>query len=53
MEKPTVPLSMRIEPDLKAKLKRLAERENRSLANFIETALRQLAAEACTHAERR
>lgn len=38
----TVPLSMRLDPDLKAKLKRLAERENRSLTNYIETALRRL-----------
>jgi predicted transcriptional regulator len=33
---------MRLDPDLKAKLKRLAERENRSLTNYIETALRRL-----------
>lgn len=38
----TVLISMRVGPDLKAKLMRLAKRENRSLTNYIETMLRDL-----------
>jgi len=38
----TAPFSMRLEPDLKAELQKLADAENRSLTNFIETELRKL-----------
>lgn len=41
----TAPFSMRLPPDLKARLQALADAENRSLTNFIETRLRQIAAE--------
>ena len=41
----TAPLSMRLDPDLKACLKKLAKNENRSLTNYIETALRELASQ--------
>jgi predicted transcriptional regulator len=37
----TLPFSMRLDPDLKAKLSKLADKENRSLTNYIETLLRQ------------
>lgn len=49
----TAPLSMRLDPDLKARLKRLAQRENRSLTNFIETKLRCIANEAPAESERK
>lgn len=35
----TVPFSMRLPPDLKADLQKLADRENRTLTNYIETQL--------------
>jgi predicted transcriptional regulator len=39
----TAPFSMRLPPELKARLQKLAEAENRSLTNFIETKLREIA----------
>jgi len=42
--KKTAPFSMRLEPDLKDELQKLADAENRSLTNFIETELRKLVA---------
>jgi len=41
-----LPFSMRFDPDLKADLQRLADAENRSLSNFIETRLRQIVADS-------
>jgi len=41
----TAPFSMRLEPDLKAQLQRLAEQEYRSLTNYVETVLRKHVAE--------
>jgi len=35
-------LSMRLDPELKERLKELAARENRSLTNYIETQLREI-----------
>jgi hypothetical protein len=35
------PFSMRLRADLKAALKRLADRENRSLTNYVETVLQE------------
>lgn len=35
---------MRLPPDLKAELQKLADKENRSLTNYIETKLREIAA---------
>lgn len=35
------PVTIRLSPELLAQVRRSAERENRSLTNFIETALRQ------------
>jgi len=40
------PFSMRLEPELKAALQRLAEADNRSLTNYVETILRQHVAES-------
>lgn len=37
----TSPLSMRLDPDVKAALKRLAEKDNRTLTNYVETLIRQ------------
>lgn len=37
-------LSLRIDDEIIEKLKRLAEKENRSLSNFIETILKQYVA---------
>lgn len=37
----TLPFSMRLDPDLKAELQRLADADNRSLTNYVETVLRQ------------
>jgi len=37
----TEALSQRIDPQLKADLEELARRENRSLANYVQTILRQ------------
>lgn len=34
---------MRLDPKLRAKLQRLADKENRTLANFIETKLKEVA----------
>lgn len=34
-----IPYSIRLEPDLLKKIKKAAERENRSVNNYIETAL--------------
>ena len=48
----TAPFSMRLEPELKARLKRLAKKENRTLTNYIETMLRELV-ERSAHAEKR
>lgn len=41
MDKPnrTVPFSMRLDPELKARLQALADRERRSLTNFLEVKL--------------
>jgi len=39
-------LAMRLDEDLKASLQRLADADNRSLTNYIETVLRQHVAEA-------
>lgn len=38
----TAPFSMRLPPDLKAELQKLADQENRSLTNYIETKLREI-----------
>lgn len=35
----TVPFSMRLDPDLKAALQKLADADRRSLTNFIEAKL--------------
>ena len=40
---PKIPLSLRIDPDVKTALEELARRQNRSLANLVET----IAREAC------
>jgi predicted transcriptional regulator len=45
MLKKTLPFSMRLDADLKAELQKLADAENRSLTNFVETQLRKLVAE--------
>lgn len=37
----TLPFSMRLDPEIKAQLQKLAEKQNRSLTNYIETLLRQ------------
>lgn len=39
-----VPLNVRIAPDLRAALIRLAKEENRPLSNLVETVLKQYAA---------
>lgn len=44
MTKATQPFSMRLAPDLKASLQKLAEKENRSLTNYVETKLREIVA---------
>jgi predicted transcriptional regulator len=41
----SLPFSMRLDEGLKADLQKLADAENRSLTNFIETELRKLVAE--------
>jgi predicted transcriptional regulator len=41
----TAPFSMRLEEDLKETLQHLADADNRSLTNYIETVLRQHVAE--------
>jgi predicted transcriptional regulator len=43
--KRTLPFSMRLDEGLKAELQKLADAENRSLTNFIETELRRLVAD--------
>jgi predicted transcriptional regulator len=43
--KRTQPFSMRLDQALKADLQKLADAENRSLTNLIETQLRKLVAE--------
>ena len=40
-----MPFSMRLDPELKAELQKLADGDNRSLTNFIETELRRIVAE--------
>jgi hypothetical protein len=35
------PITVRMDPELLAQVRLIAERDNRSLTNFIETALRQ------------
>ena len=35
----TLPFSMRLQPELKEQLQRLAERDRRSLTNYVEKAL--------------
>ena len=40
------PITMRFDPDLLAKARLQAARENRSLTNFIETVVRQRVADA-------
>jgi len=42
--KKTAPFSMRLDPDLKDELQKLADADHRSLTNFIETELRKLVA---------
>jgi predicted transcriptional regulator len=37
----TAPFSMRLPPDLKAKLQKLADQDRRSLTNYIEVVLLQ------------
>jgi hypothetical protein len=37
----TAPFSMRLDEDLKAALQKMADEDNRSLTNYIETLLRQ------------
>lgn len=39
----TAPFSMRIDPDLKAKLQKLADADDRSLTNYIERKLWEIA----------
>jgi predicted transcriptional regulator len=39
MQKKTLPLSMRLDPQLKEALQRLADRDRRTLTNFIEAKL--------------
>jgi predicted transcriptional regulator len=41
----TLPFSMRLDAEMKAELQKLADSENRSLTNFIETELRRIIAE--------
>jgi predicted transcriptional regulator len=41
----TAPLSIRIRPDLKAKLEQLAEEDRRSLAGYVELVLERHAEE--------
>lgn len=41
----TLPFSMRLDPELKAALQEMADEENRSLTNFVETQLRKIVAE--------
>jgi len=41
----TLPFSMRLDEDLKVELQKLADAENRSLSNFVVTALRKLVAD--------
>lgn len=45
MEKPnrTVPFSMRLDPELKARLQAMADKERRTLTNFIEVRLWDIA----------
>lgn len=43
MKKETVTFTFRISPELKEKLKQLAEKENRTLSNFIVTTLSEIA----------
>ncbi len=38
----TTPFSMRLPPELKEELQKLADKENRSLTNYIETKLREI-----------
>ena len=38
----TVPFSMRLDPDLKGQLQKLADADRRSLTNFIEVKLREI-----------
>ena len=35
----TVPMSFRLDPDLKAKLQKLADQDRRSLTNYVEVLL--------------
>jgi predicted transcriptional regulator len=42
----TLPFSMRLDPELKAALQKLADKENRSLTNYVETQLRRIVAES-------
>lgn len=37
----TLPFSMRLDSDLKAALQKLADAENRSLTNYVETLLKE------------
>jgi predicted transcriptional regulator len=43
--KRTLPFSMRLPEDLKAALQALADQDNRSLTNFIETELQKIVSE--------
>ena len=40
----SAPFSIRLDPDLKAELQRLAERDRRSLNNFVEKVLAEYVA---------
>ena len=39
----TAPFSLRLDPDLKAVLQALADRDDRSLSNYVERILREVA----------
>jgi predicted transcriptional regulator len=41
MSNRTSPFSMRLPPDMKAKLQKMADRDRRSLTNYIEVVLQQ------------
>ena len=42
MRSTKTPITVRVDPELLAQVRLIAERDNRSLTNFIETALRHL-----------
>lgn len=49
----TIVLNVRVRPSLKERLQKLAEAEHRTLSNYIELALEQLAEEAEAKGRRR